>query len=53
MAHILKKYYAHSEFIMVNGLKCKCVIDKQKALRHDCIYSIENTEIETGVSRVY
>ena len=28
-------------------------IDKEKALRHDSIYNIENTAIEIGVSGVY
>ena len=28
-------------------------IDKQKILRHDCIYNIENTDLELGVPGVY
>ena len=28
-------------------------IDKQKALRRDCIYNIENTDAEKGVSGIY
>ena len=28
-------------------------IDKQKALRRDCIYNIENTDLEIGVSGIY
>ena len=27
--------------------------DKQKALRRDCIYNVENTNLERGVSGVY
>ena len=27
-------------------------IDKQYALRHDCIYNIENTDLEIGVSGI-
>ena len=30
-----------------------CAIDKQKALRRDCIYNIEKTDLEIGVSCVY
>ena len=29
------------------------VIDKQKALRDDCIYNIENTDLDIGVLGVY
>ena len=29
------------------------VIDKQKALKHDYIYNIENTALKIGVSCVY
>ena len=40
---------------------CSCIhshqlatcIDKEKALRHDCIYNIENTAIEIGVLGIY
>ena len=28
-------------------------IDKQKAVRHDCNYNIENTDLEIGVSGIY
>ena len=31
----------------------KWVTDKQKALGPDCIYTIENTDLEIGVSGLY
>ena len=34
-------------------LICIYIIDKQKALRRDCIYNIENMDLEIGVSGVY
>ena len=33
--------------------KISNTIDKQNTLRHDCIYNIENSDLEIGVSGVY
>ena len=30
-----------------------CAIDKRQVLRRDCIYNLENTDLEIGVSCVY
>ena len=44
------KHYACT-FIMSNMVDIYN-IDKQQALRRDCIYNIENTDLEIGVSGV-
>ena len=35
------------------GFCADMCVDKQKALRHDCIYNIENVDLEIVISCVY